>query len=62
MTRFQELRRIERAIENLDRPDLEWSAQYCRLRLSLTRTKQGAAWWRHVAKQVEDALKQIESK
>jgi hypothetical protein len=62
MTRFKELRRIERAIENLDATDLEWSAQYCRLRLSFIRTKQGGALWRRLAKQVEDALKQIKSK
>lgn len=62
MTRFKELRRIERAIENLDRADLEWSAQYCRLRLSFIRTKQGGTLWRRLAKQVEDALRQIELK
>jgi hypothetical protein len=61
MTRFKELRRIERAIENRDRPDLEWAAQYCRLRLSVTRTKQGALW-RCLEKRVQDALEQIESK
>jgi hypothetical protein len=62
MTRFKELRRIERAIENLDATDLEWSAQYCRLRLSFILTKQGGVLWRRLAKQVEDALKQIKSK
>jgi len=62
VTRFKELRRIERAIENLDATGLEWSAQYCRLRLSFIRTKQGGALWRRLAKQVEDALKQIKSK
>jgi hypothetical protein len=63
MTRFKELRRIERAIQNLDRTDLEWSAQYCRMRLSLIRTnKQGGAVWRRLAEQVDEALKQIELK
>jgi hypothetical protein len=62
VTRFKELRRIERAIENLDPTDLEWSAQYCRLRLSFVRSKQGGALWRRLARQVEDALEQIKSK
>jgi len=44
MTRFKELRRIERAVENLDATGLEWSAQYCRLSLSFIRTKQGGAY------------------
>ena len=62
MTRFKELRRIERAIENRDRVDLEWAAQYCQLRLTLLRSKQSDSAWRRVEKRVRKALQQIESK
>jgi hypothetical protein len=43
MTRFKELRRIERAIENRDQVELDGAAKYCQLRLSYVRTKQGEA-------------------
>lgn len=62
MTRFKELRRIERAIENHDRMDLEWAAQYCRLRLTLLRTKQSDSMWRRIEKRVSEALQQIDSR
>ena len=62
VTRFKELRRIERAIENLDRVDLEWAAQYCQLRLTLVRREQHGAMWRRIEKRVREALQQIESK
>jgi hypothetical protein len=58
MTRFKELRRIERAIEYRDRVDLEWAAEYCRLRLSYVRTKEGAKMWRKLEKRVKAALSQ----
>ena len=59
MTRFKELRRIERAIEHRDQPELRWAAEYCRLRLQQTNlTKQGWSYWRKIAKRVEAATEQ----
>jgi hypothetical protein len=58
MTRFKELRRIERAIENRDQVELDWAAKYCQLRLSYVRTKQGEATWRRIEKRVREALGQ----
>jgi hypothetical protein len=52
MTRFKELRRIERAIEHRDTIDLRWAAEYCQMRLQLARTKQGTSRWRQLEKRV----------
>jgi hypothetical protein len=56
MTRFKELRRIERAIKYRDQTELRWAAEYCRWRLSSTTTKQGDAHWRRIEKRVVAAL------
>ena len=52
MTRFKELRRIERAIEHRDQVDLRWAAAYCQMRLQFARTKQGTSRWRQLEKRV----------
>ena len=52
MTRFKELRRIERAIEHRDQVDLRWAAEYCQSRLKLAPTKQGMSHWRRLEKRV----------
>jgi len=56
VTRFKELRRIERAIEHRDQVDLEWASEYCRLRLSLARAKESEAFWRRIRKRVREVL------
>jgi hypothetical protein len=56
MTRFKELRRIERAIEHRDEVDLRWAAEYCRMRLQLARTKQGMSQWRRLERRVLASL------
>ena len=58
MTRFKELRRIERAIEHRDQADLRWALGYCQLRLRMTRTKQSASHWKNIEKRVQNALSQ----
>jgi hypothetical protein len=52
MTRFKELRRIERAIEHRDQVDLRWAAEYCQMRLQSARTTQGMSHWRRLEKRV----------
>jgi hypothetical protein len=56
MTRFKELRRIERAIEDRDQAELRWAAEYCQDRLRVTRTKDGASRWRKIEKCVRATL------
>jgi hypothetical protein len=55
VTRFKELRRIERAIEHRDQTELRWAADYCRMRLQFAVTKQGQSRWRQIAKRVKAA-------
>jgi len=52
MTRFKELRRIERAIEHRDQRELEWAEQYCEGRIAMAHLKQGKASWRRILKRV----------
>jgi hypothetical protein len=56
MTRFKELRRIERAIEHRDQVDLRWAAEYCQMRVRFARSKQRISWWRQLEKRVLTAL------
>jgi hypothetical protein len=56
MTRSKELRRIERAIEHQDHADLRWALDYCEMRLRLVSSKQGASYWRSLAKRIRAAL------
>ena len=54
MTRFKELRRIERAIEHRDANDLAWARAYCENRIRSANVKRAADWWRRLLKQVTE--------
>ena len=56
MTRFKELRRIERAISNGDIVDLHWALLYCRSRLKIAPNKSTAKYWSDVSAKVQEAL------
>ncbi len=56
MTKFKELRRIQRAIENQDVMDLEWAANYCRTRIKIATKKDHAKYWRNILRDVESAI------
>jgi hypothetical protein len=56
MTRFKELRRIQRAIEHKDKAGLRWALEYCEMRLSMATTKHATTHWRKIAKQVRASL------
>jgi hypothetical protein len=56
MTRFKELRRIERAIEHRDTNDLRWAQAYCEVRIRLTEVKRAQGYWRRLLKQITEAL------
>jgi hypothetical protein len=55
MTRFKELRRIERAIEHRDANDLRWARAYCEDCISWTSLKRGQDKWRRLLKQITKA-------
>lgn len=52
MTRFKEMRRIERAIENRDANDLKWARAYCEDRLRWIKLKRGEDRWRRLLKRI----------
>jgi hypothetical protein len=56
MSRFKELKRIEDAIKHRDKPQLNWAAGYCAMRLSIARRKDHQKYWSDFVKQVEKAL------
>jgi len=59
MTRFEELRRIQRAIEHKDQSDLRWALEYCEMRLSIATTKHTTSHWRKIARQVRATLNEL---
>jgi len=56
MTRFSELKRIESAIEHRNKAELEWAADYCRMRLQIATRKDHQKHWRKMERQVQKAL------
>lgn len=59
MTRYKYLRRLERAIDNSHRDDLEWAASWCQQRLAAATMKHHQNHWRKLARRVDDALEQL---
>jgi len=55
MTRFQELRRIERAIEHRDANELKWAQAYCEDRIRWATIKRAQDEWRRRLKQIVNA-------
>jgi len=56
MTRFSELKRIEKAIKNNDKEELEWSLRCSKMRISIATTKEHIKYWRKVSNKVSNAL------
>ena len=56
MTRFNELKRIESAIERRDRRELEWAVGYCRMRLQIASRKDHQKYWREFERQIQKIL------
>lgn len=59
MTRFKELRRIERAIEERNKSELEWAQGYARMRVETASMKQHLKSWRKHLNDIEAALEEI---
>lgn len=62
MTRYKELRRLERSIENSDRSELEWAAGWCRSRLPFAKLKQQQKHWRALLQKVEAKIAEIQDR
>jgi len=56
MTRFSELKRIEKAIKNSDKEELEWSLRYAKMRISIATMKEHIKYWRKISNKVSNAL------
>jgi len=56
MTRFNELKRIESAIEHRDQPELRWAAGYCAMRLRIATRKDHQKYWRRIQRAVQVAI------
>jgi hypothetical protein len=56
MTRFNELARIEAAIEHHNEGDLRWALGYCKMRLSISVRKEHIKYWKQIENNVIQAL------
>jgi hypothetical protein len=56
MTRFKELARIERAIENGDSVDLRWAEAYARSRVRIAVNKRHRKYWSSLLRTIEAAI------
>jgi len=56
MTRFKELKRIEAAIKQRNKSELEWALGYCKMRLSITQRKDHEKHWRRIEAEVRKAV------
>ncbi len=59
MTRFKELRRLEKAIEDKNEEELIWAAAWCEQRLSMATMKLHRNHWAKLQKRVEDAIAEL---
>jgi hypothetical protein len=55
MSRFPELRRIERAIEKKDDRELRWALAYCESRLSISTMREHRKHWQSLIARVQAA-------
>ena len=55
MTRFKELRRIERAIQHRDATELRWAQAYCEGRIRWANIKRAQDDWRRLLKRIVKA-------
>lgn len=61
MSRFPELRRMERAIENQDARELQWALAYCEMRLSISTMREHRKHWQSWRAGVQAALEAADS-
>jgi hypothetical protein len=56
MTRFNELKRIEAALEHKDQAALQWALGYCTMRIKIATRKEHVKHWRKLENKVRAAL------
>jgi hypothetical protein len=56
MTRFKELQRIEAAIEQKNKADLQWALGYCKMRLKIATRKDHREQWSQLERKVRQSL------
>jgi len=61
MTRFKELRRVEKAIEHNSKSELLWALNYCRMRYNDSKMKNGKKYWHQFIRRLEKDLVRLES-
>ena len=57
MTRFNELKRIELAIKNGDKKELQWAISYSKSRLQISQRKEHLKYWREMIDKLNNTLK-----
>lgn len=60
MTRYKDLRRLEKAIANRDKSELKWASEWCKQRLSMATVKHHQNHWRRLQKRVDIAFAELE--
>ena len=61
MTRFKELRRVEKAIEHNSKSELLWALNYCRMRYNYSKMKNGKKYWNQFIRRLEKDLVALEA-
>jgi hypothetical protein len=61
MSRFKELRRIQRAIRHRNLAELQWALSYCQMRLKSATMKHHERDWRRTEKSILDVLELIQN-
>ncbi len=60
MSRFKELRRIESAIKNNDKAQLEWATSYCKMRIGIAVRKDHQKYWHDILEKVGKSLASLD--
>jgi hypothetical protein len=60
MTEFEELERIESAIENKNKPELQWAIEYCKMKVQNATTKDRLKYWHSLEKTVRGVFEDLD--
>ena len=59
MTRFNELKRIQAAIQHRNESELRWADDYCRMRVRLAVLSKHKSYWKRIQRDIDRALQQL---
>ena len=60
ITELEELERIESAIENKTKPELQWAIEYCRMKVQKATRKDHLKYWQRLGQSVRGVLADLE--